>query len=386
MKKISLLFTLLLVLLLPLTINGKTVKTVDVTAGTSLESLLGSDKLNIDSLIITGNLAATDFKTLADCCYKGKLTGINLAGCSIENNAIPKSAFATDKNSPKYNLEYVTLPASLKTIGISAFYCTGLKCIEIPAAVTKIGMYAFWGCKHLSGSVTIPEGITAIEDITFTYCNLSEVKLPSKLTIINQSAFAQNPSLTHIDLPATLTTIERYTFANTGLCEIVFPESIKTVSVDAFRECRSLTKVYIKTATVPSSMDNVGFSGSPFGSLKTDYKVAQNATLYVPIGAKPNYEADSYWKEFKEIIETSNFPSGISQTNIDSPEYQVVGSKGEITISASTVSTGRAYNIYSFDGKLLSNGTISGDAVTVAVPAGFYIVSIAGNATKVMVK
>jgi hypothetical protein len=120
--------------------------------------------------------------------------------------------------------------------------------------------------------------------------------------------------------------------------------------------------------------------------LKTDYKVAQNATLYVPIGAKPNYEADSYWKEFKEIIETSNFPSGISQTNIDSPEYQVVGSKGEITISASTVSTGRAYNIYSFDGKLLSNGTISGDAVTVAVPAGFYIVSIAGNATKVMVK
>ena len=53
---------------------------------------------------------------------------------------------------------------------------------------------------------------------------------------------------------------------------------------------------------------------SPVAITSDDFSNRRNATLYVPIGSKPDYEAADYWKEFKQIIEFD--PSAPSEVDI----------------------------------------------------------------------
>ena len=53
---------------------------------------------------------------------------------------------------------------------------------------------------------------------------------------------------------------------------------------------------------------------SPVAITSDDFSNRRNATLYVPFGSKPDYEAADYWKEFKQIIEFN--PSAPSEVDI----------------------------------------------------------------------
>ncbi len=73
----------------------------------------------------------------------------NIKTLTISNGVniseIPSYFFSQAKN-----LESVTLPLNLQTIGFGAFMgCAKLKEITIPEHVTNIGEYAFWGCTAL---------------------------------------------------------------------------------------------------------------------------------------------------------------------------------------------------------------------------------------------
>ncbi|HOC33032.1 MAG TPA: leucine-rich repeat protein [Ruminococcus flavefaciens] len=79
-------------------------------------------------------------------------------------------------------LENVSLPDSLKEIGVSSFSeCSGLKSIDIPENVTLIGDWAFAGCN-----------------------NIDELVLPEKLETIGNEAFCGMDSLTSAVLPASV--------------------------------------------------------------------------------------------------------------------------------------------------------------------------------------
>ena len=60
----------------------------------------------------------------------------------------------------------MTLPESLSTIGYEAFRgCTELTALELGSGLKTIGDGAFAGCSNLAGTVTIPAGVTKIEDL-----------------------------------------------------------------------------------------------------------------------------------------------------------------------------------------------------------------------------
>ena len=78
------------------------------------------------------------------------------------SSACPSPPSATTRSHYCTGLTSVTIPASVTSIGDYAFYgCTGLTSVTIPASVTSIGDYAFYGCTGLT-SVTIPASVTSI--------------------------------------------------------------------------------------------------------------------------------------------------------------------------------------------------------------------------------
>ena len=87
----------------------------------------------------------------------------------------------------------------------------------------------------------------------------------------------------------------------TGLTSINLPKSVTTIGDYAFDDCDNLTVVKVAMA-------------SPVAITSGVFSNRANATLYVPFGSKPDYEAADYWKEFKQIIEFD--PSASSEVDI----------------------------------------------------------------------
>lgn len=132
--------------------------------GRSLETLLGRDKYEIDSLVITNStVSTTDFGVLRDCCEKGRLTGIDLSHANIANRTIPVGAFMptlmngmprkeageSGESGYRTNLRYITLPKKTRKIGEMAFAYTNLVSVGIPHKVDSICIGAFDGCENL---------------------------------------------------------------------------------------------------------------------------------------------------------------------------------------------------------------------------------------------
>ena len=91
------------------------------------------------------------------------------------------------------NLETVSLPSTLKTIGSRAFDgCHGLRQINLSKGLVSIGEYAFCECYRLS-NVLIPEGLTSIGEYAFFGCkSIEKLIIPDSVTQIGEDAFGLN--------------------------------------------------------------------------------------------------------------------------------------------------------------------------------------------------
>lgn len=121
---------ILMLLLLANAIEAQTKRVVDVKDGQALEALLGEDMLEIDTLVVKGSLKHTDFPVMRQCVHIGKLRVIDINGCTVESNSLPKDAFAYYRVPPR--LDSVALPKTLQAIGATAFSHTNITAMEIP--------------------------------------------------------------------------------------------------------------------------------------------------------------------------------------------------------------------------------------------------------------
>ncbi len=138
--------------------------------------------------------------------------------------------------------------------------CTSLTNVVIPHSVEGIGWGAFSGCTSLT-SVVIPNSVAEIGESAFQNCKkLMEFVIPDGITEIEDYTFSGCTSLTNIVIPNSVAEIGESAFQNCKkLMEFVIPDGITEIEDYTFSGCASLTNVVI-----PHSVEGIGrgaFSG-----------------------------------------------------------------------------------------------------------------------------
>lgn len=169
-----------------------------------------------------------------------------------------------------YSIEEITIPASVESIGVSAFeMCERVRGISVsddnPYFTSYYGMLFDKDMKVLlrvpeHGGWDIPEGVEEIGERAYVYSSMEELVIPEGVKTIGRSAFGWCFNLNMVILPDSLERIYGDAFVRCWALEnITLPSNLKEINGGVFSECISLTQL-----TIPDSVtmvDLTAFSG-----------------------------------------------------------------------------------------------------------------------------
>lgn len=249
-------------------------KDVKVTEAGTLAETIGPDINDIDSIVVSGPINDTDFKTLWSATLYGRLSVINLENAEVENGSIPPYAFfhadeqTDDTGIYVIGLKRIILPDNIKSIGGGAFvYAVRLEEINLPKGLRELGSYTFADCKSLKTSpLQVPEGVTEIPPMCFKDCrSLDEVVLPSTIKKIGEGAFHQ-AKIKRINFPEGLLSVDNCAFYASDLEEVSLPSTCREFKGSQhFAENHNLKKMSIRS----------GISVIPMSFLYGDYNLTE---------------------------------------------------------------------------------------------------------------
>ncbi len=210
------------------------------------------------NLTVSGNEATVkSVKTVGTTNY------LDLASAA-ESDSPPIVALADSAFNAKTTLISITLPDTLRSIGQYAFYkCTALTNVTpfLPASVTSIGIRAFYNTGIKTPLVLSNPGLTSLPgsgEGVFAASKIPSADLSrSGLASIGQAAF--------------------YRCAQLG--SVSFPDTLQSIGEYAFFECTSLTNV---APFLPASVSYLGpraFTSSP---IKTPLVLANRRLTSIP--------------------------------------------------------------------------------------------------------
>jgi hypothetical protein len=323
-KKLSLLVFVLVALMA----SAQVSQTLDVNTPGTLHTLASAYLNTVTNLTITGNIDASDIKTMRD--EMSLLAVLDLSGSNIKEY----SGVGTDPNSTTYkanempsfsffdlytgkgktSISTVTLPSSLTSIANYAFFycsgitgtlslpngitnigdaaffsCSGITNLILPTSLNSIGLCAFLKCSSISGNVTFPTSVVSIGLSAFEHCsNISSFTFPISLTSIGDYAFSNCSSLTEFIIPETIlnysslngvlfdknqTTLIQYPAGKLG--NYILPTSVINIGPYAFSGCS-----HISTLTISSSLSSIGSSAFSGCSNFTEFIIPETNQLY----------------------------------------------------------------------------------------------------------
>ena len=196
----------------------------------------------------------------------------------IENGATSIGKFAFESCE---NLRNISIPNTVKSIGVWAFSYSGVEDLFIPLGVESIGDHAFNGCESLKSinvaddnprfssvegvlfnkdktvlirfpvissikQYEIPSGVTTVYYSAFDSCNgIEEVVFPNSIQTVH-SCFESCTTIKSISIPNGITTIENCMFEGcSNLTSVTLPNSITSIGISAFLDCKSLKNVIL---------------------------------------------------------------------------------------------------------------------------------------------
>ena len=217
-------------------------------------------------------------------CY---LTSVTLPASLV---SIGDSAFGAT------SLTSVTLPASLTVIGDNAFYfCTNLTTVTLLASLVSIGDGAFSSCFNLT-TVTLPASLTSIGDNVFAGCRSLIFTVTGSgplrtsndgIMLIRDTTVIAAPTASgSITVPDGITAIGNNAFGDSLLASITLPASLASIGNNAFSG--SLILVTCNAVSPPTLSGFIGDNS--------------NLAIKVPAGSVAAYKAASGWSQYANII------------------------------------------------------------------------------------
>lgn len=171
--------------------------------------------------------------------YNGTKTVISIPDTI---NGYPVTAIGDFAFAENTNIDTVTIPDSVLTIGEYAFSNSSVRTITGGAGVVSLGENCFSGAKALK-TPFIPKGVKEIPAYCFEYCDaFADVIIPENVETIGEYAFYGCRYLERIDIA----------------------ESVAQVGANAFAGCGHLIQV-----DIPSTLR--GIDETQFGSAKINY-------------------------------------------------------------------------------------------------------------------
>ncbi len=153
----------------------------------------------------------------------------------------------------------LTIPNSMTSINQAAFCgCSGFTgSLTIPNSVTYIGDYSFDCCCGFTGSLTIPNSVTYIGVSTFAGCCgfTGSLTIPNSVTYIGVSTFAGCSGFKGtLTIPNSVTSIRDYAFQNCDFTgSLTIPNSVTSIGNCAFQSCN-----FTGSLTIPNSVTSIG--------------------------------------------------------------------------------------------------------------------------------
>ncbi len=406
---------------------GLSQTTFNLSSAGTLSVLAEQAGIKVDTITrlkLTGSIDARDFKTIQTAknlqyldisevsiqAYKGAGgTDIIAQGASDGDvreylaDAIPVYAFSdllnlhtvqlpSPEKSPRpllfvesfafencIALESVHFPSTLKSIGVNAFYNTGITNIVLPAGCESVGLNAFMSCDNLV-QVFLPKSINYIEG-SFANCkrlsniiieegNIKYMSVDGVVYSLSGETLVQYPAgkvaNTFNVLPVTKS-IQRDAFLGSiHLKEIILPEVIEYIGSYAFRKCDSLKVINLRniksmaTGVFGNTIKSIYISSpsvplcAQWINTPTEYVDVSKINLYVPANLIESYKNKSWFgPKFNYVAWV---PTGfIDKTLVDNIDLKVLSNNLMIT---NPLDRNLSLKVYSVQGVCLLNETI----------------------------